>query len=217
MRRSLSTKVPSWCPATPADGWMVKGFSQSGFYPGDKPISQFTEKQRHLFLYGEVTKVKISGINMTYEGLIPEDHQVDAVERPRCAAAARPRLRRACRHLRGLPGVRRHPPDRRCALLEDRGREHRPTPAVCRLRIWPTGCADSIFPKRARFCRRSAPPRRLVTLGLGYLSLERPSARCPGRGAAHQDAPASGLFAHRHHLRLRRADDRPAPARHPAQ
>ncbi|QXE31425.1 ATP-binding cassette domain-containing protein [Microbacterium paraoxydans] len=59
-------------PGYTADGWMVKGFSQSGFYPGDKPISSFTDKQRHLFLYGEVTKVKISGINMTYEGLIPK-------------------------------------------------------------------------------------------------------------------------------------------------
>lgn len=59
-------------PGYTADGWMVKGFSQSGFYPADKPISQFTDKQRHLFLYGEVTKVKISGINMTYEGLIPK-------------------------------------------------------------------------------------------------------------------------------------------------
>lgn len=59
-------------PGYTADGWMVKGFSQSGFYPADKPISQFTDKQRQLFLYGEVTKVKISGINMTYEGLIPK-------------------------------------------------------------------------------------------------------------------------------------------------
>lgn len=59
-------------PGYTADGWMVKGFSQSGFYPADKPISQFTGKQRQLFLYGEVTKVKISGINMTYEGLIPK-------------------------------------------------------------------------------------------------------------------------------------------------
>ncbi len=59
-------------PGYTADGWMVKAFSQSGFYPGDKPIAQFSEKQRQLFLYGEVTKVKISGINMTYEGLIPK-------------------------------------------------------------------------------------------------------------------------------------------------
>lgn len=59
-------------PGYTADGWMVKAFSASGFYPADKPISEFTEKQRRLFLYGEVTKVKISGINMTYEGLIPK-------------------------------------------------------------------------------------------------------------------------------------------------
>ncbi len=59
-------------PGYAADGWMVRQFAESGFYPADKPISTFTEKQRHLFLYGEVTKVKINGINITYEGLIPK-------------------------------------------------------------------------------------------------------------------------------------------------
>src|SRR5690606_2724434 len=40
-------------PGYTADGWMVKQFSGSGFYPADKPISAFTDKQRQLFLYGE--------------------------------------------------------------------------------------------------------------------------------------------------------------------
>ncbi len=59
-------------PGYTADGWMVRGFAESGFYPADRPISTFTEKQRHAFLYSEPTKVKIQNINMTYEGLIPK-------------------------------------------------------------------------------------------------------------------------------------------------
>ena len=56
-----------------------------------------------------------------------------------------------------------------------------------------------------------------VDIGLGYLSLDRASRHALGRrGAAHEDDPAPRLEPHRHHLRLRRADRRPAPARHPA-
>ncbi len=71
--RSLSLaggaiRVPGYNP----DGWMVKGFSESGFVDADKPIADYTERELHDFLYKEQTKVKISGINMTYEGLIPK-------------------------------------------------------------------------------------------------------------------------------------------------
>jgi len=59
-------------PGYTADGWMVRGFAESGFYPADKPISTFTEKQRQAFLHSEPTKVKINSINVTYEGLIPK-------------------------------------------------------------------------------------------------------------------------------------------------
>ena len=54
-------------------------------------------------------------------------------------------------------------------------------------------------------------------IGLGYLSLDRPGRHAVrGRGAAHQDDPPPRLLAHRRHLRLRRAHDRPPPARHRA-
>ncbi|WP_438354543.1 ATP-binding cassette domain-containing protein [Microbacterium sp. CJ88] len=59
-------------PGYSADGWMVKGFSESGFMDPDKPIQDFTEQERQAFLYSEPTKVKINGINMTYEGLVPK-------------------------------------------------------------------------------------------------------------------------------------------------
>lgn len=59
-------------PGYTADGWMVKGFSESGFVDAHKPIAEYTETELHDFLYKEPTKVKISGINMSYEGLIPK-------------------------------------------------------------------------------------------------------------------------------------------------
>jgi excinuclease UvrABC ATPase subunit len=58
-------------PGYTADGWGVRIFTESGFVPADKPIKDFTETERHDFLYKEPTKVKVSGINMTYLGLIP--------------------------------------------------------------------------------------------------------------------------------------------------
>jgi excinuclease UvrABC ATPase subunit len=71
--RSLSLtagaiKVPGYNP----DGWMVRGFTESGFVDADKPIADYTEQELADFLYKEPTKVKIQNINMTYEGLIPK-------------------------------------------------------------------------------------------------------------------------------------------------
>ncbi|MFZ6992076.1 ATP-binding cassette domain-containing protein [Curtobacterium sp. RRHDQ66] len=51
-------------------GWNVRMFAESGYVDGDKPIRDFTEQERQDFLYREPTKRKIAGINMTYEGLV---------------------------------------------------------------------------------------------------------------------------------------------------
>lgn len=59
-------------PGYTADGWLVRIFTESGFLPGDKPIKDFTAKERDDFLFKEPTKVKVASINMTYEGLIPK-------------------------------------------------------------------------------------------------------------------------------------------------
>ena len=59
-------------PGYTVDGWMVKGFSESGLMDPDKPIADYTEQELHDFLHKEPTKIKISGINMTYEGLVPK-------------------------------------------------------------------------------------------------------------------------------------------------
>jgi len=59
-------------PGYTADGWMVRGFAESGFFPPDVPVREFTEQQRADLLYKEPTKIKAMGINVTYEGLIPK-------------------------------------------------------------------------------------------------------------------------------------------------
>jgi excinuclease UvrABC ATPase subunit len=58
-------------PGYTADGWMVRSFTESGFLDPDKPIAKYTKKELHDFLYKEPVKVKMKGINATYEGLIP--------------------------------------------------------------------------------------------------------------------------------------------------
>jgi excinuclease UvrABC ATPase subunit len=57
-------------PGYTADGWMVRIFGV--VVPSDRPIAEFTEEQRHDFLYAEPRKVKVENINMTYEGLVPK-------------------------------------------------------------------------------------------------------------------------------------------------
>ncbi|MCR2052494.1 excinuclease ABC subunit UvrA [Actinomyces bowdenii] len=59
-------------PGYTAGGWSVRGFAESGLFPADKPIHGFTPKQLDDFLYKEPTKIRIGGVNITYEGLVPK-------------------------------------------------------------------------------------------------------------------------------------------------
>ena len=53
------------------DGWYGRIFRGCGFFDPDKPIGKFTKRELHDLLYKEPTKIKVEGINLTYEGLIP--------------------------------------------------------------------------------------------------------------------------------------------------
>ncbi|MGR0317734.1 ATP-binding cassette domain-containing protein [Agromyces sp. ZXT2-3] len=167
-------------PGYTADGWMVRGFAESGFYDPDKPIAEFTEKERHALLYSEQKKVRIQNINMTYEGLIPKitksmlSKDLDAlqphirafVERvatfARCPECDGTRLTEAARSSR-IDGV----------SIAD----------ACRMQV--TDLAEWV----RELDRPDAGPLldalganldAFVTLGLGYLSLERPSGTLSG-------------------------------------
>ncbi|PKI92900.1 daunorubicin resistance protein DrrC [Actinomycetales bacterium SN12] len=167
-------------PGYTADGWMVKGFSQSGFYPADKPIAKFTEKQRQLFLYGEVTKVKISGINMTYEGLIPKitksmlSKDIDALQPHIRAFVERVATFQTCPECDGT----RLTEGARSSKIDGRS-----IADVCRMQI--TDLAEWV---RALQLPGAGPLLdglranldAFVSLGLGYLSLERPSGTLSG-------------------------------------
>jgi excinuclease UvrABC ATPase subunit len=59
--------IPGYNPG----GWNVRLFAESGFLDPNKPIRDYTKKERQDFLYKEPTKVNFVGANMTYEGLIP--------------------------------------------------------------------------------------------------------------------------------------------------
>ncbi|MCT9140276.1 excinuclease ABC subunit UvrA [Streptomyces violarus] len=69
--KSLS-EDPFTIPTYTGDGWVVRVIAESGFFDKEKPIRKYTKKERHDFLYREPTKVKINGVNLTYEGLIPK-------------------------------------------------------------------------------------------------------------------------------------------------
>ncbi|HEX6485176.1 MAG TPA: excinuclease ABC subunit UvrA [Nocardioidaceae bacterium] len=58
-------------PGYSMDGWYGRIFSGAGL-PMDKPIATFTKKELQKLLYAEPTKIKVEGINLTYEGLIPK-------------------------------------------------------------------------------------------------------------------------------------------------
>ena len=57
-------------PGYTADGWMVRIFAAAGLDP-NKPIGKYTKKELNDFLYKEPAKVKLESINLTYEGLVP--------------------------------------------------------------------------------------------------------------------------------------------------
>jgi excinuclease UvrABC ATPase subunit len=58
-------------PGYSMDGWYGRIFSGAGL-PMDKPIGKFTKKELDKLLYAEPTKIKVEGINLTYEGIIPK-------------------------------------------------------------------------------------------------------------------------------------------------
>ncbi len=59
-------------PGYSMDGWYGRIFSGSGYFDMDKPIKKFTKKELNDLLHREPTKIKVDGINLTYEGVIPK-------------------------------------------------------------------------------------------------------------------------------------------------
>ncbi|WP_435177672.1 ATP-binding cassette domain-containing protein [Actinacidiphila sp. bgisy145] len=61
--------IPGWKPDS---FWTVRVYAESGILDPDKPIRDFSPKELQDFLYGDPVRVKVNGVNVTYEGLIPK-------------------------------------------------------------------------------------------------------------------------------------------------
>jgi excinuclease UvrABC ATPase subunit len=167
-------------PGYTADGWMVRLFTESGFLDPKKPIAKYSKKELHDFLHKEPVKVKITGINLTYEGLIPKlqksflSKDVDAlqphirafVERAvtfkTCPECGGTRLNEAARSSRiGKVNIAEA-----CAMQIDD------------LAEWVRGLDEPTVAPLLATLRQTLDS--FVEIGLGYLSLERPSGTLSG-------------------------------------
>jgi excinuclease UvrABC ATPase subunit len=167
-------------PGYTADGWSVRIFSESGFFDPDKPIRDYSEAELHDFLYREPGKVKVNGINLTYEGLVSKlqksmlSKDVDAMQPHIRAFVQRAVTFTACPECGGTrlsEGARRSKIDGlsiadACAMQ------------ISDLADWVRGLDEpSVAPLLAGLRQNLD---SFVDIGLGYLSLDRPSGTLSG-------------------------------------
>jgi len=167
-------------PGYTTGGWNYRLYSASGFFDPDKPIGKFTKQEMHDFLHHEPVRMKIAGINMTYEGLIPriqksmlgkdkegmQPHIRAFVERAvtftACPGCGGTRLSEAARSSR-IKGVNIADA---CAMQ------------ISDLAEWVGGLDEpSVAPLLATLGQTLD---SFVEIGLGYLSLDRPSGTLSG-------------------------------------
>ena len=172
--------IPGYVPG----GWYVKIFASSGFYPADKPIRSFTKRQMHDFLYKEPTKISIDGMNMTYEGLIPKI-QKSMLNKDR--DAMQPHVRtfvdRAVKFITCPDcGGTRLAEHARTALIDGVSIAEATSWQITDLASWVERLREqhtsaSVAPLLGNL---SALLDSFVRIGLGYLSLDRPSGTLSG-------------------------------------
>ncbi|MGV3709885.1 MAG: ATP-binding cassette domain-containing protein [Gemmatimonas sp.] len=167
-------------PGYTADGWMVRIFGESGFVDPDKPIKKYTKKELQDFLYKEPTKVKVATVNMTYEGLIPRiqksflQKDVDAMQPHIRAFVERAVTFSACPDCGGT----RLNETARSSKIKSKNIADVCAMQISDLAAWVKGVTDpSVAPLIKNL---SALLDSFVEIGLGYLSLDRPSGTLSG-------------------------------------
>ncbi|ADP78644.1 ATP-binding cassette domain-containing protein [Pseudofrankia inefficax] len=167
-------------PGYHAGGWNGRLYTESGFVDPDKPIRDYTKKELNDFLYKEPVRMKIAGINMTYEGLVLRVQKSMLSKDP---DALQPHIRTfvdravtfmVCPECAGT----RLAESARSSRIEDLN-----IADVCALQIsdlagWVRGLTEpSVAPLLASLLRTL---ESFVEIGLGYLSLDRPSGTLSG-------------------------------------
>jgi excinuclease UvrABC ATPase subunit len=167
-------------PGYSMDGWYGRIFSGSGYFDMDKPIKKYTKRELHDLLYREPTKIKVEGINLTYEGVIPKiqksmlSKDVDSLQPHVRAFVERAVTFTTCPECDGT----RLSPEARSSKI--RGKN---IADVCAMQI--TDLADWV----RELDEPSVAPLltglqhlldSFADIGLGYLSLDRPSGTLSG-------------------------------------
>ncbi|MFC8616378.1 ATP-binding cassette domain-containing protein [Micromonospora purpureochromogenes] len=167
-------------PGYSMDGWFGRIFRGCGFFDPDKPIRKYTKRELHDLLYKEPTKIKIEGINLTYEGLIPKiqksflSKDVEALQPHIRAFVERAVTFTTCPECDGT----RLSKEARSSKIEGKNIADVCAMQISDLAAWVRGLDEpSVAPLLAGL-------RHLldsfVEIGLGYLSLDRPSGTLSG-------------------------------------
>jgi excinuclease UvrABC ATPase subunit len=166
-------------PGYSMDGWYGRIFSGAGF-DMDKPIAKFTKKEMHDLLYKEPTKIKVEGINLTYEGIIPKiqksmlSKDVDAMQPHIRAFVERAITFQPCPECDGT----RLSPEARSSRIQGKNIADLCQMQISDLAAWVRALDEpSVAPLLAGL-------RHLLDsfaeIGLGYLSLDRPAGTLSG-------------------------------------
>jgi excinuclease UvrABC ATPase subunit len=168
-------------PGYNVDAWWTTGvYIGSGFLDPNKPIRKYTKKELHDFLYKEPTKVKINGVNLTYEGLVPKLQKSWLSKDPE---ALQPHIRAFVDRAVTFSAC----PDCGGTRLSEAARSSRIRGInigdACAMQIsdlaeWVRGLDEpSVAPLLAKLVQTLD---SFVEIGLGYLSLERSSGTLSG-------------------------------------
>src|SRR6266508_3241833 len=167
-------------PGYTADGWAVRLYSESGFLDPDKPIRKYTKKELHDFLYRDSTKVKVNNINLTYEGLTSKvqksflSKDVDALQPHIRAFVERAVTFTICPECEGT----RLSEGARSSKIEGKSIADVCAMQVSDLADWVRGLDEpSVAPLLAGLQHLLD---SFAEIGLGYLSLDRPSGTLSG-------------------------------------
>ena len=167
-------------PGYSMDGWYGRIFRGCGFFDPDKPIKKFSKKELHDLLHKEPTKIKVDGINLTYAGLIPQiqksylSKDVDALQPHIRAFVERAVTFTTCPE---CDGSRLAEPARK-SKIKGINIADACAMQISDLAVWVRGLDEpSVAPLLATL-RQTLDS--FVEIGLGYLSLDRPSGTLSG-------------------------------------
>jgi excinuclease UvrABC ATPase subunit len=167
-------------PGYSMDGWYGRIFRGCGYFDADKPIKKFTKKELHDLLYKEPTKIKVEGINLTYEGVIPRiqksmlSKDVDALQPHIRAFVERAITLTACSDCGGtrLSEAARSSKIKKVSIADACAMEIRD------LATWVRELDEPSVAPLLDALRQTLDS--FVEIGLGYLSLDRPSGTLSG-------------------------------------